>query len=252
VLPVLLAALLFCLPLAAQVSDTRTPTKVIVLKDGRLIGIQGDFEIIETEVFFTDSSGRYLSLPLNRVDLDKTRERNEALARGEPITQGGSQPAQTRKPTIIIPPEQIERSMEAQEQSDDRAFNQAEDWFGQDVPQAEDIDRIVEDLISEVGEPLLLVLLVGLAITALISLVVSIYLIVEGFHEGMLWGMSLLLTFLCLGPLNVVLTLIFIIGFYRGNRLLVFFLWTLSFWYILASLALFAVLGVAVGETFSY
>lgn len=53
---------------------------VLILKDGRTIAIRGDMEVIGDEVQFMYADGKLMTLPLGKVDLDATREKQAELA----------------------------------------------------------------------------------------------------------------------------------------------------------------------------
>ncbi len=73
--------LFLCLQAFAQNAEHQSG--LIVMKDGRVIAMRGNYEVMGQEVHFTDGKGEMMSLPLSKVDLAATDRRNEKLrARG--------------------------------------------------------------------------------------------------------------------------------------------------------------------------
>ena len=52
---------------------------VLVLTDGRLIAIRGEYEVLGTEVQFTGAKGKLMTLPLSMVDLEATDTKNKEI-----------------------------------------------------------------------------------------------------------------------------------------------------------------------------
>ncbi|CAM2009364.1 hypothetical protein [Acanthopleuribacter pedis] len=56
--------------------------KILILKSGQVIGIDGDYVVQGNEVHFTLGGGQPSSISLSKVDLEKTEERNRQIAEG--------------------------------------------------------------------------------------------------------------------------------------------------------------------------
>lgn len=71
----LLAVNLFCFALASD--------KIIVLNTGQTIGIDGDYTIEGDNIYFKLGNGKTSVLPLSKIDLEKTEQRNQQIASGK-------------------------------------------------------------------------------------------------------------------------------------------------------------------------
>ncbi len=88
-----LPGLMMCLLLFQGQQD------VLVLKDGRIIGTYGGYEILGDEVHFTDGKDQRLILPLKKLDLEATRSRNQP----KPLKES---------PQEVIPPAPLQAKRE--------------------------------------------------------------------------------------------------------------------------------------------
>ncbi len=203
----LLVLFFVSLPLmGAQDSETDSyKSGVLVLKNGLVVAIRGDYEVIDQEVHFTDSKGRYLTLPLKQVDLAESRRRNEkqAYSRSSAGEREGSEydPALKREggPEIYIPsqPFKPETLVESSQGLNDLFPEDMDwDWSLKDLDQ-EEIKQKFEDFSTRIG--ISFVIFLGLLLLGyLTSFFTHLYIIYTAFRDGSWWGLALLLTYL--GP----------------------------------------------------
>ena len=235
-LAVFLCALMLA-PLFAQQSGQKG--SVLVLKDGREIFLSGSYEVIGDEVQFYDHRGQLTSLQSSQVDIPATEARNEELREGdwqrndgpyisEVIIEDKRDPADKPPPITPQPRSNMEWYELFQENQDPQVL--MDEW-----------QRFQDSVIEETGELPFRVLIGVIFFTMLISFVTNIYIIIKGFEEGLGWGLSMLLSFLCLYPLNMILTFCFILIHLSGNRLKILILW-LSFYLAIIGLTIASII----------
>jgi len=194
---------------------------VVALQDGRMIAIRGDIEILGDEVQFVDGNGELMSLPLERIDMEKTRSLNARL-RGEETPAGSSESDDSLfdqvqefkrrggdgrgEPTgTFVDDPGSESGTEDEPEPPPEEEPVAGDGFLTDY-RMDDFDakaayesfRQWLDQIEGRALAGVIAFLALLLISSLASFITQIYVIVRSFRDGPGWGLSLLLTFI--GP----------------------------------------------------
>ncbi len=188
-------------------AQTEMRSGVIALKDGRMVAIRGDFEILGDEVQFTNANGELMSLPADKVDLEKTRRVNAELRKEKaaPASASGDslfdqverykrEKASGKGAEVKIgevdpveppPPEpQPENSLPFdQDMNVEEARQAMQEWMDQ-------LDKRAFIFVA--------VFAVLILAASLVSLITQIYLIFKSFGTGPLWGLALLGCFI--GP----------------------------------------------------
>ncbi len=218
---------LFLMGFFCVLAQAQSSSRVLVLKDGRSIAIQGEYEVFGGEVQFTHSSGEFMTLGLAKVDLEETERRNEALAKGEipdAIKEGDgviqhSAPAGGGRFVQIGEPEGEEEAEEVAGQ--DLADNPRLKEVWDQLELQGDPGQLWRQVNQDFGELRVLIFVGTLLFSFLLALGAQIFMIIRGFRESALWGVSLLvLTFLCPIPvLSLVVMLVFLINHCYPHRL---------------------------------
>ena len=184
----------------AQVQDgAEYKSGVLVLKTGQAIAIRGDYELTETEVHFTDSHGRYVTLPLSKVNINESNRRNmvsERSGRVEgPRNQIGAVTKVKRPRDDPAPTETPPASTPHQPNSAD-GLPALDDWRTLETlsdPMA--AKELIQNGLTNAG-PFLLAVFMALALSLLISFVTHIYILIVAYRDGSFWGLTLTLTYL--------------------------------------------------------
>ena len=183
---------------------------LIILDDGRMVSMRGEYEIIGEEVHFMDGRGELMVLPLDRVDIQATDQRNKEIrekAKGDGIVDDGSlyskvekykkQKGQKKELTNedLRPKVEIQPPQEVQEET---GYLDKLNEIGSINPEmVEEWTQKIESKMQ--ATPYLLTIVIVAAILMLIlgltTLITQIYLIVISFREGFIWWFSLLATF---------------------------------------------------------
>lgn len=220
ILLILLASLL---PLMAQESDYQS--NLLVLTDGRIVAIRGEMEIIGDEVQFMYADGQLMTLPLSKIDLEKTRAKQEELTKKakeqrDIAVQGEKtvydeirqyQAKERKNSPNNQPPAESKRSFEKKEKQKRILQIDSNPIKDLDRQQLEDKAQEFLNQMENVGSSVkwtLLGLLILIAVFALLSFVTRIYLIFHAKHVSGLWMFAMLLaTFapFCFGLLSPIL-----------------------------------------------
>lgn len=212
--------ILLLLPVAPGIAQVEYQHGVLVLSDGRTLAIRGEIEVLGDEVQFTDGRGELMVLPLDRVDLDETKRRNDAIrsksSADSPVTPDGSlfsevtnyqlQEKKEGKKTEIVM-EQVNPAPQSKRMAP--SLPAADQMDLQDIPTLSIVDQEqaqqwIEKLQEKISQApgfawALAVAGILLAIFGLMSFIVQIYLIFIATREGFLWWAPLFVCFV--GPL---------------------------------------------------
>jgi len=185
---------------------------LIVLNDGRVVSMRGDWEVIGDEVHFMDGRGELVVLPVDKVDLDATEKRNQEIrskSKGDGVVNDGSlyskvekyKRSQKKKGIELtnenMTPKVEMEPVENQPKADTGIQGQIERFGNLDAEQVEQWSRKIQEKLETT--PQLGAVLIGFALLMLVfglmTLITQIYLIVISFREGFFWWFSLLATF---------------------------------------------------------
>ncbi|QTD52420.1 TIGR04086 family membrane protein [Sulfidibacter corallicola] len=182
---------------------------VLVMKDGRMIAIRGEYEVLDQEVHFTHGSGELMVLPLSKVDLKATETRNRQIAEGtlsqdESLTnrkgfkkvkgRPNANPEQSVYVKVSGSEEESAQVEEAQNPFENQEFlEQFKDaewarWLMDNL-------RDPDDMPSWTA-PVFWGLLVLLALSSFVSFFFQLFLMFRAFQESGLWGFGLIVSFM--------------------------------------------------------
>lgn len=214
---------LFCFLLLSlsfsYAQESEYKSSVIILKDGRMVSIRGDYEIIGDEVQFMYANGDLSALPLAKVDLEATEKRKAAIEKK--ILENETK-AKAPKKTVYDEIRDFQKDQEGKPSKDSPAGDgnaSAEEpkkrVFEKKVTQKrtfnfdanplqnleqEDVERKAEEIMDTFEQSngltkgVLLTLLILLIVSGLASLIIRAYLIWTSRETSGFWAVALLLT----------------------------------------------------------
>lgn len=189
----------FCMGLMAQ--EAQYESGLLVLRDGRVLAIRGDYEVYGDEVRFTDQNGKVMSLPFDKVDLNETDRRNQIL-------REKNRKAQTEANQSEALVDQVERWQRDNPQSQDETPKFYRETKADEVLANQDIPRQLapyEDELKQVFEWVdrrvnttsrgfvisMYVFLGVMVLAGLVSFITQILLLLKSYQESGWWFAAL-------------------------------------------------------------
>jgi len=202
---------------------------VIILKDGRIIAMRGDYEINGNDVQFLDDRGERVYLSASKVDFQKTDRQNTIIRERSKdkhtiIDDGslyskimrGKEDEAARQRKAGAPEKQNNLKSPTKKNHQNGVIHHIPKYEqrpslkpGQYVEAMEDV---VEDLrnMAPVSGGVFLTLLAIFALLGIISLITEIYLMIISYHDSVMWGLAI--TFFSLGSVFIPVLFLFFFG----------------------------------------
>lgn len=193
---------LCCIAMANQAIAQDDSIGVIVLVDGRSIPIDGQVELLGDEIQFT-KDGQIMVLPLEKVDLEATEQRNRELldrpqtssdrsgnTLADQVENWKRSGGEVIAPEIIIQKQELKQEPKSPEEKIQNFVEQLQ----QDLKNgnADGLKELSNSFSKTVGMVLLVVIIVAM-LAGIIAFFTQIYVVITsfGYSSGMGWGLVL-------------------------------------------------------------